>query len=175
MVVKNKVKSRGVNGKGKRKNTSKAKGLRKRGRHESITPEIEAEIIHALTEGMTFKHICKDLKISRNTEWAHRERHEEYRLKVESALSRRISIVEDSLYQRAVDGDVNAQKFFLTNLSHGRFRNVQDHRIGGEEKGKPIQIEVREIIVEIPAGATEADADEPTEEESVKVENPKKK
>ena len=90
-------------------------------------------------------------------------------------MSRRISIVEDSLYQRAVDGDVNAQKFFLTNLSHGRFRNVQDHRIGGEEKGKPIQIGVREIIVEIPAGATEADADEPTEEESVKVEKPKKK
>ena len=120
-----------------------------------ITPKVEREILAAISEGQTMVYICSQLEITRMTEWSHRQSHPEYRLKLEAALERRIEMVEDSVYSKALSGDVTAQRFFLTNLSSHRWKNIQDHKVGGDEEGRPIKIGIREILVDIPVSSTE--------------------
>lgn len=129
-------------------------------RKHLITPKVEEMIIASLMEGQTLVYICNQLNITRMTEWNHRQANPVYSRRLEDAMERRIESVEESLYSKAVGGDVNAQKFFLTNLSHGRWKNIQDHRIGGEEEGKPIRLKVNEVFIEIPVETEEEPQDE---------------
>lgn len=125
------------------------------GRKKKITKKVEKQILDALGEGQTLVYICDQLGITRMTEWNHRQESTEYRLRFEEVLSRRIEIVEDSLYSKAVSGDVNAQRFWLTNRSGQKWRNIQDTKIGGDGSGIPITIGVKEILVEIPMEAVD--------------------
>lgn len=135
---------------------------KKPGPKRKITKRVEKEILSAIGEGQTMVYICGQLDITRMTEWNHRQTHEEYRMLLEQALERRVEIMEDSLYSKGVGGDVNAQKFWLVNRSGKNWKNIQDNRVGGIPGGEniPVQIGVKEILVEIPTSVVQDNDDD---------------
>ncbi|HMM98533.1 MAG TPA: hypothetical protein PKC99_05965 [Anaerolineales bacterium] len=134
--------------KGKQKSTSD----KKPGRQPIITPKVEHIILEGISNGNTMTYMCNLLDITRMTEWNYRQTHPEYARRLSEALERRVEVVEDALFAKAVSGDVVAQKFFLTNRSGKQWRNIQEHQVGGVEEGHPIRVGVKEIVVEIPSG-----------------------
>lgn len=130
-----------------------------------ITPEVEELILDGISNGQTMVWICSQLRITRQTEWNYRKIHPAYSRKLSAALERRVEMVVDSLYSKAVEGDVSAQKFYLTNRSGKQWRNIQETQVGGIEEGHPIRVGVKEIIVELPKSAMDDDiAEIPVEE-----------
>lgn len=134
------------------KGKQKPKSDKKPGRQLIITPKVEQVILEGISNGNTMTYVCNLLDITRMTEWNYRQSHPEYARRLSEALERRIEIVEDSLFAKAVGGDVVAQKFFLTNRASKQWRNIQEHQVGGVEEGHPIRVGVKEIVVEIPSG-----------------------
>lgn len=134
---------------------------------KKILKKVEKQIIELLSNGNTMTFICDALDISRTTEWKHRKdpKNEEYKKALEDALTHRIEIVEDSLYMKAIAGDVQAIKFFLTNRSSKQWQNETFHRMTGEDGDSPIEhdVTVTEMIVEIPESAI-TDDDIPKED-----------
>lgn len=134
------------------------------GRKPKITKKIEKLILDAVAEGQTMIYICEKLKLNRQTEWLYRKSHDDYRLKLEATLDMRDEIVEDALYSKAVGGDVTAVRFWLTNRAGNKWKNIQDSRVGGDSSGVPVQIGVREILVEIPTSSIDSAS---TDDESI--------
>lgn len=161
----------------KSKTKAKAKKKGRTGRLPKINKEVEVVILELIANGHTMVAICKQLNMTRNTEWVYRQKdeNEEYRKKFEDAMQARIAIVEDSLFSKAKDGDVPAMKFFLSNVSPKRWRTVVDHRVGGEEPGKGIKVQVTEVVVEIPKDAAQQMAEEEAAEALEIAEKAKKK
>src|SRR5574341_706472 len=137
---------------------------KRRGRPKKITPRVEKQLLELLSAGNSMSYVCSVLGISRMTEWDFRQKNAEYRLRLDEVLSRRVEIVEDALYTKAVAGDVQAAKFWLTNRASGKWKNEASIKVGGEEGGQPVRIGVREIIVEIPSAALQEEEAEVKEE-----------
>jgi hypothetical protein len=131
------------------KNTEK----KPRKRKNSINKKTEKLIVEMTRNGQTMAYICRELQFSVSHEWDYRNRHPEYRMALQEALNRRVEMVEDALYTKAVAGDVNAAKFWLVNRTGGKWKSETYHKIGGDEDGSPMRITVNEVLVEIPKSA----------------------
>lgn len=92
-------------------------------------------LLEMLRHGHTLTFACKELKIDRKTEYNERQKDPDYGKEVDFIRNViTISIVEDSLYSNAVKGNVTAQIFFLVNRSGGRWKNLKDIRVSGDQK-----------------------------------------
>lgn len=132
------------------------KDLRKK-----LNKTIALIIVEMVGNGHTISYVCEKLGFSRMTEWRYRQQNAWYRIELERVLNQRVEMVEESLYAKAVGGDVSAQKFWLTNRSAGRWKSEQYHNIGGQVDGEPMNIKVKEIIVRktVSADVDEGDDD----------------
>lgn len=90
---------------------------------KKMTSQVERQIIEALINGHTISSACELLRISRMTEYRHRQQKKSYRERIDSALETRNELVEDALFNTALSGNVNAQRFFLINRGRPRWKS----------------------------------------------------
>jgi hypothetical protein len=83
-------------------------------------------IIELLHNGYTLSGACHLAGISRRTEYRFRQADEEWQKKVEEAFSARDEIVVESVYEAALRGEFQAQRFWLLNKAGSRWRSEQN-------------------------------------------------
>lgn len=77
--------------------------------------QIKNAITESLRKGSSVCEACEIAGISRATYYTWMQIDGNFRQSIAWAMKSRVGIVADALYKSACDGDVTAQKFFLTN------------------------------------------------------------
>lgn len=121
------------------------------GRKGRITPENRERIIGALCLGADMHLAAATLGISRQALYKYLEKHPLFREEVEDARSIADDRVERALYKRAVDGDVRAQVFWLSNRRPNRWR--KRHEITGADGAPLVDPETLLAMARLVAGA----------------------
>lgn len=81
-------------------------------------------ILLSLKDGSTVSAACHACGISRNTFYSWLKEDSAFATKVDEAQKSRIQHVEDSLYKKAIEGNMTAIIFFLCNREPERWKNV---------------------------------------------------
>lgn len=81
-------------------------------------------ILESLMKGVSILKACDDAGTSTMSFWRWRQKYDVLDKAVERIYESRIMIVEDSLFMKAVGGNVTAQIFFLCNRKPERWHTV---------------------------------------------------
>lgn len=100
-------------------------------------------IIENLENGGTRTAAAKQAGIGRRTFYHWMGTSKNFAKRVDEALLTQVSVVEDALYKTAVQGSVAAQKFFLCNRAHKRWKERVEQQITGDVKLKPLTVIIR--------------------------------
>lgn len=73
----------------------------------------QKKYLELLDEGHTDSSACKSLGVDRTTVWKYRKSHPEFEEMVVSARAVRVERVKETVYQKALGGDIRAAKLFL--------------------------------------------------------------
>lgn len=123
------------------------------GRRLKMTKRVKETILRSVEAGNTIGFTLESMSIGRSTEWEARKADPAYAAALEGVLELRTEIVEDALYQKAVGGDVQAQKFFLVNRGYPRWKNnywpTKDDG-SDAELGGMLMLPIREVVIERP-------------------------
>jgi len=114
-----------------------------------MTARRQKQIIDMIELGQTIAYACEAVGIHRNTELRFRKSNPDYEKLVNEALESRAELVADSLFMQALNGDVSAIKFFLINRANDKWKSEQYMKVSGDEKGAPIGIAIKEVLVEL--------------------------
>jgi hypothetical protein len=83
-------------------------------------------IFKSLKAGVSITQACKDANIDPHTLWDWRQVNDRLNRKVHGIIDSRIQIVEDKLYNKALEGSTASIIFFLCNRGPDRWHNVAD-------------------------------------------------
>lgn len=139
-------------GAGRTRRKAKNERLEEATRYRSYryTDKKRKDFLYLLEQGNTISFSCEVVGVSRDTELRVRRADKEYSDAVETALGGRDELVEDAVFATALGGDVQAQKFWLTNRARKRWRSgtflelPPDPGAGGDGP-----LEIREIVVHL--------------------------
>lgn len=87
--------------------------------------DVKPVIIESLKDGATVSAACTGANINRNTFYKWYEEDTEFAKQVDAAQKSRVHHVEDSLFKKAMQGNLTAIIFFLCNRSPEKWKNVQ--------------------------------------------------
>lgn len=85
--------------------------------------EIKNALTNSLRQGSNIVKACQNANIDRVTFYRWLDADVHFRQAVYFAKKSRVHMVEDALYRTAVEGDVNAIKFFLTNRDPEKWKD----------------------------------------------------
>lgn len=92
------------------------------------------------SRGLSLQEIADCLGISDKSMYNYRKKHAEITEAIRIGRSKGTSVIKNSLYEKAKDGDVPAIKFYLVNVSNWMERAA--HELTGKDGG-PIEAEVK--------------------------------
>ncbi len=87
--------------------------------------DVKPVIIESLKDGATVSAACGGAGINRNTFYKWYEQDPEFAKEVDAAQKSRVHHVEDSLYKKAMAGNLTAIIFYLCNRAPEKWKNVQ--------------------------------------------------
>lgn len=87
--------------------------------------DVKPVIIESLENGATVSAACAGADINRNTFYKWYEQDPEFAKQVDAAQKSRVHHVEDSLYKKAMAGNLTAIIFYLCNRAPDKWKNVQ--------------------------------------------------
>lgn len=94
------------------------------GRQKKFTDSKKETFINRIANGETITNICKAMGIDSSTYRRARLADPEFAQAVDEAKKMRLHLVEDALFQSAINGNVLAQKFYLVNRGGGEWREM---------------------------------------------------
>lgn len=109
-----------------------------------ITDTHVEKIIELLEAGHAVGAACKSLHIPMNIFRDYLKEHKDLEMKVFEAENHATELVEEALWRKAIDGDFQAQKFWLVNRAPDRWGDVR--QIKGDGNIIPIQVNVKNIF-----------------------------
>jgi hypothetical protein len=126
---------------------SEVEGKRGPGRPTKFTVRRKKAFLQLLAMGNTIASICEGLDIAHDTYHNARKADPEFALLVDEIKGIRHELVEDSLYQSALAGNVTAQIFYLCNREPEKWKSVNRQYVDVTSGGQPLPA-FREIIIE---------------------------
>ena len=108
--------------------------------------QIIQTVLESLKRGSGIQNACKNANIDPATFWRWRRKNKSLDRKVWDIIDSRTQMVEDALWRKALEGDVTAQIFILTNRAHDRWqdrralvKNIINNKVGANagNNGKP--------------------------------------
>ena len=127
-------------------------------------------IIKSIRRGSSIVAACVAVKIDPSTLWEWRKRNNRLNELINNVIDSRIQMVEDALFKKAIEGDVGAQRLFLTNRAPERwkdksilFNNTISASVGNRESARnlfkdiptPVLKKVLEYIKKVENGEVE--------------------
>jgi len=110
-------------------------------RNTALTTEQRAALLDALQGGMTIADACDAASVSRYRLYRDRQANTAFDRACRQALKRRNELVEDALFERALNGDVHAQKFWLANRDPSRWQKARQ-----TERKDTLQVTLKDIV-----------------------------
>lgn len=100
----------------------------------------QEKFLELTKEGHTISSACRQIGLTRNAYYTWRHNSDEFRAKSDAARLSQVSVVEDALYKRALDGNVGAIVFYLCNRAPGLWQHVStiEHRIVPDAFIRPV-------------------------------------
>ena len=121
-------------------------------------PDVRAEqkrlVLESLEGGVTFQEAAKAAGCGRRTVYRWQQLDPEFKAAVELALSSRLGVVEDSLYVKAVGGNVVAAIFWLCNRAKDRWQDVRKLQV---EAVKATGVDLSKLLQAVPPVSTSAE------------------
>lgn len=103
-------------------------------------------IIQSIQNGATVMQACEAAGIDPRTFYRWRKKYKEVEELYEMALDSRVQIVEDSLFKRAVEGNVTAIIFFLMNRAPDRWKDRHELSVQADEKVRFAGVELPDYL-----------------------------
>jgi len=85
--------------------------------------QIIRAILESLKRGAGIKTACDAAGIDPSTFWKWRKKNKKLNEEVEAIINSRVQMVEDALWRKALEGDVTAMIFILTNRAPERWQD----------------------------------------------------
>jgi ribosomal protein L16 Arg81 hydroxylase len=91
--------------------------------NKHLKRKISMAILRSLKEGATLFTACANAQVDPATFWRWRKKSLILDRAVTNIIESRIQLVEDALYKNAIEGNVTAQIFYLTNRNSDRWKD----------------------------------------------------
>ena len=116
---------------------------------EKTKKEIKKSFTESIRQGSSIVKACQDAGISRSAYYQWLEIDGNFRMAVSWAMKSRVHLVADALFKACLEGDVTAQKFFLTNRSPEEWKeHKQLINQGIIQQGNDAQANITQIVFE---------------------------
>jgi len=113
-----------------------------------ITPEMCKRAESLAAQGLTMEQIASVLGMSRCTVFDKQANYPDFSDAISAGRDKGIAQVTNALFKKATDGDITAQKYYLSNRDNKNWKDRRDVNVGGQDDNPVAITEVRRIIVD---------------------------